>query len=103
MRYELDFPLKFRKSFQRHTTLWISAVVLTGVVMTARATTKKKIVYAGKGGEKKKGEEQKKGMLLAGLTMGALRFAATLLRPVAISYVTRRFGGHVPPSAEKRY
>ncbi|MEY2579887.1 MAG: hypothetical protein QOI49_2711, partial [Verrucomicrobiota bacterium] len=23
LRYELDFPLKFRKSFQRQTVLWI--------------------------------------------------------------------------------
>jgi hypothetical protein len=103
LRYELDFPLKFRKSFQRHTATWISAVVLTGVVMTARATSRKKVIYAGKSGEHKKGEEQKKGLLQAGLAMGVLRFAASMLRPVAISYVTRRFGGYVPPGAEKRY
>jgi hypothetical protein len=104
LRYELDFPLKFRKSFQRNTRTWISALVLTGVVMTARATSRKKIVYASsKSGQQKKGEEQKKGLVMAGLAMGALRFAASMLRPMVISYVTRRFGGHVPPSAETRY
>lgn len=104
LRYELDFPLKFRKSFQRNTRTWISALVLTGVVMTARATSRKKIVYASsKTGQQKKGEEQKKGLLQAGLAMGALRFAASMLRPVVISYVTRRFGGYVPPSAARRY
>ena len=105
LRYELDFPLKFRKSFQRNTRTWISALVLTGVVMTARATSRKKVIYApsGKSGQQKKGEEQKKGLLQAGLAMGALRFAASMLRPMVISYVTRRFGGHVPPSAAKRY
>ena len=104
LRYELDFPLKFRKSFQRNTTTWISALVLTGVVMTARATSRKKVVYtSSKSGQAKKGEEQKKGLLQAGLAMGALRFAASMLRPMVISYVTRRFGGHVPPSAAKRY
>ena len=105
MRYELDFPLKFRKSFQRNTRTWISALVLTGVVMTARATSRKKVIYApsSKTGQQKKGEEQKKGLLQAGLAMGALRFAASMLRPMVISYVTRRFGGHVPPSAAKRY
>ena len=105
LRYELDFPLKFRKSFQRNTRTWISALVLTGVVMTARATSRKKVIYApsSKTGQQKKGEEQKKGLLQAGLAMGALRFAASMLRPMVISYVTRRFGGHVPPSAAKRY
>ena len=104
LRYELDFPLKFRKSFQRNTRTWISALVLTGVVMTARATSRKKVIYASsKSGQQKKGEEQKKGLVMAGLAMGALRFAASMMRPMVISYVTRRFGGHVPPSAAKRY
>lgn len=103
LRYELDFPLKFRKSFQRNTKVWISAVVLTGVVMTARATTKKKVVDArGKSGQQKKGEEQKKGLLAAGLAMGALRFAATMLRPLVISFVTRKLGGYQPGSAQRR-
>ena len=102
LRYELDFPLKFRKSFQRNTTVWISALVLTGVVMTARATGGKKIVYtSGKSGQQKKGEEQKKGLLQAGLAMGALRFAATMLRPVVISFVTRKLGGYVRGRAQR--
>jgi serine/threonine protein phosphatase PrpC len=32
LRYELDFPLKFRKSFQRQTILWIGAAIVVGVV-----------------------------------------------------------------------
>ncbi|MBA3272690.1 MAG: hypothetical protein H0T11_02305, partial [Chthoniobacterales bacterium] len=75
LKYELDFPLKFRKSFQRHAGIWISAAVLTGVVFIARGTkTKEKVVYRsyfGKSDQQKKGEEQKKGLLAAGLAMGA--------------------------------
>lgn len=107
LRYELDFPLKFRKSFQRRAPVWISAAVLTGVMMTARAIPpKKKIVYAdSKAGQKKKGEEQKKGLLQAGLAMGALRFAATLLRPVVISFVTKKLGGYASsaPGSNRRW
>jgi hypothetical protein len=96
MRYELDFPLKFRKSFQRNAKTWMSAAILTGVVFTARSFPKKKIIYtpSSKTGQQKKGEEQKKGLLQAGLAMGALRFAATLLRPVVISFVTKKIGGY---------
>lgn len=96
LKYELDFPLKFRKSFQRRAPVWISAAVLTGVVVTARALpTREKIVYArSKTGQQKKGEEQKKGLLQAGLAMGLLKFAATMLRPVVISFVTRKLGGY---------
>jgi len=97
LRYELDFPLKFRKSFQRNTVTWVSAAVLTGVVFTARAMpgSKKTVEVKGsKTGQQKKGEEQKKGLMAAGLAMGGLRFAATLLRPVIVSFVTKKFGSY---------
>ena len=48
LRYELDFPLKFKKSFQRQTVLWIGAAIVVGVmfaVMPARkagASTRRK-------------------------------------------------------------
>ena len=104
LRYELDFPLKFRKSFQRNAAVWISAAVLTGVVVTARAIPKKKIIYASssKSGHRAKGEEQKKGLLQAGLAMGALRFAATLLRPVVVSFVTRKLSGYAGGTGRSR-
>lgn len=96
LAYELDFPLKLRKSFQRHTATWLSAAVLTGVVMTAKATTRRKKTLQMKTqrGDAKKGEETKKGLLEAGLAAGALRFAATLLRPVVVSYVTKKVGSY---------
>jgi hypothetical protein len=94
LRYELDFPLKFRKSFQRNAKTWMSAAILTGVVFTARSFPQKKIIYtpSSKSGQQKKGEEQKKGLLQAGLAMGVLRFAATLLRPMVVSMVTKKIG-----------
>lgn len=105
LRYELDFPLKFRKSFQRHAKVWVSAAVLTGVAATARATSKTKVVYrtfGRKSGEQKKGEEQKKGLLQAGVAMGALKLAATLLRPVAVSFITKKMGSYAGGSAPPR-
>ncbi len=46
LRYELDLPLKFRKSFQRHSGLWISAVTLLGTLFTIRPSRKKEDVCA---------------------------------------------------------
>ena len=105
LRYELDFPLKFRKSFQRHAKVWISAAVLTGVVATARAVPKTKIEYRSlgrKSGEHKKGEEQKKGLLQAGVAIGLLKFIATLARPMIISAVQKKMGGFAGRSAQTR-
>jgi hypothetical protein len=95
LRYELDIPLKFRKSFQRHSGIWISAVTLLGTLFTMRPSSRKTkvMLQGGKSGRAKKGEEQKKGLLGAGLAMGGLRLAATLLRPVVISMITKKFGG----------
>jgi hypothetical protein len=96
LRYELDFPLKFRKSFQRHAGIWISAVTLLGTLFTLRpsSATKTLRLKGGKSGEAKKGEEQKKGLMAAGLAMGGLRFAATLLRPVIVSFLTKKVRGY---------
>lgn len=99
LRYELDFPLKFRKSFQRHAKVWISAAVLTGVVAAARATSKKKIEYRS---VDRKGGEHKKGLLQAGLAMGALKFVATLARPMVISMVTKKMGSYARAAAQSR-
>ena len=97
LRYELDFPLKFRKSFQRQTVLWIGAAIVVGVIFVMMPAREKKVYvrgWKGKSDEKKKGEEQKKGLIGAGLAMGALRLAATLLKPALMKYATDRMGSY---------
>ncbi len=104
LQYELDFPLKFRKSFQRNAGVWVSAAVLTGVAYAARALPKKKIIVTtdSKTGRRVQGEEQKKGLLQAGLAMGALRLAATLLRPVVVRFVAQKVTGYASRSGARR-
>ena len=96
LRYELDFPLKFRKSFQRQTVLWIGAAILVGVIFAVMPAREKKVYVRGKGKSdgKRKGEEQKKGLIAAGLAMGALRLAATLLKPTLMKYAADRMGSY---------
>ena len=96
LRYELDFPLKFRKSFQRQTVLWISAAIVVGVIFAVMPAREKKVYVnrKGKSDGKRKGEEQKKGLIGAGLAMGALRLAATMLKPALMKYATDRMGSY---------
>lgn len=96
LRYELDFPLKFRKSFQRQTVLWIGAAIVVGVIFAVMPAREKKVYVRGneKSDRKKKGEEQKKGLIGAGLAMGALRLAATLIKPALMKYATDRMGSY---------
>jgi hypothetical protein len=94
LRYELDFPLKFKKSFQRQTVIWITAAIGVGVVFAVMPARTKKVYVKGKTNGKGKGEEQKKGLIGAGLAVGALRLAATLLKPVLMKYATDRMGSY---------
>ena len=96
LSYELDFPLKFRKSFQRNTMTWISAAVLTGVAFMARLPGggKKTVKVSGRDSSEKKAREQRKGLLEAGLAMGLLKFAASIAKPIVVKYVTNAVGGY---------
>lgn len=93
LKYELDFPLKFRKSFQRKTGVWVSVAAVAGVIFSLLPARRKKVRVDAKLSGKSKGEHQKEGILGAGLALGLLKFAATMARPAVMSYVTRRMGG----------
>jgi hypothetical protein len=92
LRYELDFPLKFRKSFQRQTVLWIGAAIVVGVMFAVMPARTKKVRVDAKA--KSKGEHQKEGILGAGLALGALKLVATMLKPTITAFVTKKMSGY---------
>jgi hypothetical protein len=92
LRYELDFPLKFRKSFQRQTVIWIGAAIVIGVLIAALPPRTKKVQINAKA--KSKGEAQKEGILGAGLALGALKLVATMLKPTITAFVAKKMGGY---------
>lgn len=94
LRYELDIPLKIKKSFQRKTALWITTAVIFGLIFTIGPVRKKKIYVDAKG--KRKGTKK---LVETGLFLTAAKFAASLLRPVLVSYVTQKFK---PSSGDSR-
>src|SRR3954467_13712588 len=93
LRYELDFPLKFRKSFQRQTVLWVGAAIVIGILIASLPPKTRKVkIKAPKG--KSRGEEQKEGLLGAGLMLGAVKLLATMLKPTITQYVARKMSGY---------
>ena len=100
LRYELDFPLKFRKSFQRQTVLWIGAAIVVGVVFAIMPARTKKVQVKAK--TKDKGEQQKEGILGAGLALGALKLVATMLKPAITRYVAKKMSGYAAGAGPKR-
>ena len=100
LRYELDFPLKFRKSFQRQTVLWIGAAIVVGIVIMTLPPRTKKVKISAKG--KSRGEQQKEGILGAGLALGALKLVATLLKPTVTQFVARKMSGYAAGAGPRR-
>src|SRR3954453_5853770 len=101
LRYELDFPLKFRKSFQRQTVVWIGAAIVIGVLIASLPPRTKKVqVKAPKG--KSRGEHQKEGILGAGLALGALRLLATMLKPTITAFVAKQMSGYAAGAGPRR-
>ena len=87
LQYELNFPLKFRKTFQRHTTVWVGAALAVGLcVALLRARTQK--VYVGTGGKKMRSPN--KSLLESGALLGLLKFGVTLLRPAVVGYFAKK-------------
>lgn len=101
LRYELDFPLKFRKSFQRQTLVWIGAAILIGVLIASLPPKTKKVnIKAPKG--KSRGEQQKEGILGAGLALGAVKLLATMLKPTITQFVAKKMSSYAAGPGPRR-
>ena len=86
VRDEIDLPKRIRRSVRREPVSWIVGAIAVGLIVTAVVTRKKKVIVDatrfGKG---------KKTLLEAGFVLGALRIAASLLKPLVINFVEKKF------------
>ena len=85
LRYELDFPAKFRRSFRQQTVSWISAAAAVGALI-ALAPMRKKKVYVNARGRRKADKK----LMKAGLGLAAMKLVANLARPVVVEFVKNR-------------
>ena len=97
LRYELDFPLKFRKSFQRQTVAWITAAVVIGVVFAVMPARRKKLPR-----KAKPRNDSREGILGAGLALGAVKLAVTLLRPAVTHFISKKVRGYAAGAGKGR-
>jgi hypothetical protein len=88
LRYDIDIPARIRRSFQQQTTSWIVAAVAVGAALVVLPQMRKTIyVDAGSGGKRKSK------ILETGVLLGAVRIAATLLKPVVIRFIQNKMTG----------
>ena len=85
LRYELDFPAKFRRSFREQTVSWIAAAAAVGALIALAPMRKKKIYVDAKSSRK----SQKK-LVETGFALAALKVVAGLARPVIVEFVKNR-------------
>ena len=85
LQYELDIPAKFRRSFRKQTGSWLTAATAVGALIALAPMRKKKIYVDAKSGRK----SQKK-LVETGLALGALKIAASFVRPVIVEFVKNR-------------
>ena len=97
LRYELDIPLKIRRSFQSQTIVWITALAAIGVVVSLLPARRKKVYVEAKG--RGKGKEA---FLEAGLLMGGLKLATSLLKPIIVNYAIQKMQGAGAGSRPRR-
>ena len=97
LRYELDFPAKFRRSFRKQTGSWISAAAAVGALI-ALAPMRKKKVYVN-AGSRRKGDKK---LMQTGLALAAIKLVGNLARPLVMEFVKNRFFYSGEPSRGRK-
>jgi hypothetical protein len=90
VREETDFPRKIRRSIRRQPVPWIIGAIAVGLIITGIVTRNKKVIVD----VARKGTKTKTALLETGFLLGALRIAATLLKPMVLKFVERKFGSY---------
>jgi hypothetical protein len=86
LRYELDFPAKFRRSFRKQTVSWISAAAAVGALIALAPMRKKKVYVNAR--SRRKGDKK---LMETGLALAAIKLIGNLARPVIMEFVKNRF------------
>lgn len=85
LRYELNFPLKLRKAFQRNAFVWVGGALAVGLLVALLRARPQKI-YVTRADQKVRAPSKS---LLAAALLGALKLSLPLVRPMVVSYFTK--------------
>lgn len=87
LRYELNFPLKFKRAFQRNTVVWVGAALAVGLLVALLRARPQKIYMSAAG---RKVRSPNKSLLESGVLLGALKLGISLAQPMVLSYLKKR-------------
>ena len=95
-RREIDVRRKIKRSFQQHTVAWVTTAVVVGALLIVLPARRKTVYVRPK--KSKDGKRSQGKLLEAGAALGAVKFAASVLRPLIISFVTKKVRSYVSNS-----
>ena len=87
LRYELNFPVKFRRAFQRNTLVWVGAALTVGLLIALFRARPQKIYLNAAG---KKVRSPNKSLLESGVLLGALKLGISLAQPMVLGYLKKK-------------
>ena len=97
LRYELDFPARFRRSFRKQTGSWIGAAAAVGAVIALAPMRKKKVYVDAK--SRRKADRKP---MQTGLAVAAIKVVGNLARPLVMEFVKNRFFYSGEPSRGRK-
>src|SRR6516162_1619269 len=97
LRYELDFPAKFRRSFRKQTGSWLGAAAAVGALIALAPMRKKKVYVNAR--SPRKGDKK---LMETGLALAAMKLVGNLARPVIMEFVKNRFFYSGEPSRGRK-
>jgi hypothetical protein len=97
LRYEVDFPAKFRRSFRKKTGSWLSAATAVGALIALAPMRKKKVYVDAR--SRRTGDKK---LMETGLAMAAIKLVGNLARPVIMEFVKNRFFYSGEPSRSRK-
>ena len=97
LRYELDFPARFRRSFRQQTVSWLSAAAAVGALIALAPMRKKKIYIDAK--SRRKADKK---LMQTGVALAAMKLVGNLARPVIMEFVKNRFFYSGDPSRGRK-
>ncbi|HEY4282072.1 MAG TPA: hypothetical protein VGM62_03340 [Chthoniobacterales bacterium] len=95
-RREIDIPRRIKRSFQQQTVAWVTVAVVVGALLIVLPARRKIFQVEPRIRTRRRGSQKK--FVEAGFALGALKFAATLLRPMVVSFITKKVRGFVDQS-----
>ena len=99
LRYELNFPVKFKRAFQRNTLVWVGAALTVGLLIALLRARPQKIYLNAAG---KKVRSSNKTLLESGVLLGALKLGLSLAQPIVLGYLKKRAARDGTPSRPPR-